>query len=322
MGRRPILAFTPGEPAGIGPDLAVLRKTDLPADIVIIADPDLLATRAQLRGRRWQVPLYGEGGPMTVLPIDLPYLTQPGVVDPRNASYVLRCLERAASGCLIGEFDALVTGPVHKAVINDAGIPFSGHTEFLAKQAGVAEVVMLLVTGSLRVALVTTHLPLRAVSDAITAERLDAVLNILARSLVQDFGILAPRISVLGLNPHAGEDGHLGHEDGDIIMPAVARAQAAGFSVVGPVPADTAFIPAQLIGIDAILAMYHDQGLPVLKAQGFGDAVNITLGLPFVRTSVDHGTALDRAGVGPVDLGSLNQALDMACQLASRRVRA
>ncbi len=322
VAKRPVIAVTPGEPAGIGPDLVALGDYDDAADWVFIADPALLEQRARLRGRMRKWPSYAPGvrGP-SVLAVPLARPVTPGVPDPTNAAYVLECLRRAAQGCLAGEFAALVTGPVHKAVINDAGVAFTGHTEFLAAEAGVGEVVMMLVAGSLRVALVTTHLPLAAVPAAITAQRLDAALAILGEALRRDFDVCAPRIAVLGLNPHAGEGGHLGHEEIDIIAPAIARARARGLFIVGPLPADTAFVASHVADVDAVLAMYHDQGLPVLKAQGFGEAVNVTLGLPFLRTSVDHGTALDRAGTGPVDVGSFASALTLARTLCEARGR-
>ncbi|HUW97857.1 MAG TPA: 4-hydroxythreonine-4-phosphate dehydrogenase PdxA [Acidiferrobacter sp.] len=321
--KRPVIALTPGEPAGIGPDLiALLDGDDSEVDWVYIADPELLAARSRLRGRPRRWPVYAPGvRGLSVLKVPLAYPARPGVLDVRNADYVLACLRRAAAGCLSGEFDALVTGPVHKAVINAGGHAFTGHTEFLAKEAQVSEVVMLLVAGSLRVALLTTHLALSAVPAAVTGERLDVALDILHRALVQDFGITTPHLVVLGLNPHAGEDGHLGREEIDVIAPAVARAQGRGLRVTGPVSADTAFVAGHLVGVDAILAMYHDQGLPVLKSQGFGSAVNVTLGLPFIRTSVDHGTALDRAGRGPIDTGSLVEAMALAKSLSLARVR-
>ncbi|MHB8253176.1 MAG: 4-hydroxythreonine-4-phosphate dehydrogenase PdxA [Acidiferrobacter sp.] len=319
--KRPVIAITPGEPAGIGPDIiAMLDGDDVEADWVCIADPRLLAERARLRGRSRQWPIYAPGvRGLSVLPIALNHPVAPGLLDSRNAGYVLSCLRRAARGCLAGEFDALVTGPIHKAVINEGGYRFTGHTEFLAKEAQVPEVVMMLVAGTLRVALLTTHLPLSAVPTAVTGDRLDVTLDILHRALVRDFGIARPRLVVLGLNPHAGEGGHLGREEVDVIGPAVARAQNRGLGVVGPVAADTAFVAAHLVGVDAVLAMYHDQGLPVLKAQGFGGAVNVTLGLPFIRTSVDHGTALDRAGQGDIDTGSFAQALALAKLLGAAR---
>ena len=314
MARRPVIAITPGEPAGIGPDLvALLDGPGEETDWVCIADPELLADRARRRGQRRQWPLYVPGARgLSVLPVALACRSVPGVLDVRNAEYVLACLRRATQGCLSGEFDALVTGPVHKGVINESGQPFTGHTEFLAKEVRVAEVLMLLVAGSLRVALLTTHLALSAVPAAVTGDRLDIALDILHHGLRRDFGLSAPHIVVLGLNPHAGEGGHLGREDIDIIGPAVYRAQSRGIDAVGPVSADTAFVPDRLRGVDAVLALYHDQGLPVLKSHGFGHAVNVTLGLPFVRTSVDHGTAFDRAGQGLIDTGSLTEALVLA----------
>ncbi|MHB1566822.1 MAG: 4-hydroxythreonine-4-phosphate dehydrogenase PdxA [Acidiferrobacter sp.] len=322
VARRPLLAFTPGEPAGIGPDLAVLLTPPPAADVVIIGDPELLAQRAALRQVPWNSPRYQPGAVgISVLPVALRHPVRAGRLDPRNAAYVLDCLRRAAGGCQAAEFDALVTGPVHKAVINDGGYPFTGHTEFLAHLAGDAEVVMMLATRRLRVALLTTHIPLQAVPAALTATRLEAALTILDRALRQDFGLTHPRLAVLGLNPHAGEGGHLGREEIDIIVPVLARLRAAGCDVQGPLPADTAFVAARLATVDAVLALYHDQGLPVLKAQGFGEAVNITLGLPFIRTSVDHGTALDRAGCGAIDGGSLDQALAMAATLVAVRAR-
>ena len=253
----------------------------------------------------------------------------PGALDPRNAAYVLATLARAAEGATTGEFAAIVTAPVHKGVINDAGVPFTGHTEFFAQRARRAVVMMLVATGDhgarnggdLRVALATTHLPLAAVPAAITRAALVRTLRILCDDLIAHFGIAAPRIAVLGLNPHAGEGGHLGREEIDEIAPAIAQLRAAGFDVAGPLPADTAFVPAQLARFDAVLAMYHDQGLPVLKHAGFGHAVNVTLGLPYVRTSVDHGTALDVAGSGNADVGSLVAATRLALALANRKAQ-
>ncbi len=321
--KRPVIAITPGEPAGIGPDLIALLDFDQAVDWVCVADPDLLDERARLRGRPRPWPRYAPGvRGLSVLPVALGRRATPGIPDPANAEYVLSCLERATRGCLEGEFAGLVTGPVHKGVINEAGHAFTGHTEFLAREARVAEVVMMLVAGSLRVALLTTHLPLAHVPAAVTAARLDATLDILDAGLKRDFGFASPRIAVLGLNPHAGEGGHLGREEIDIIAPAVARAQARGIQAVGPLSADTAFVRERLVGGHAVLAMYHDQGLPVLKAQGFGEGVNVTLGLPFPRTSVDHGTALDRAGTGPIDPGSMAAAMALAKALVNVRARA
>jgi 4-hydroxythreonine-4-phosphate dehydrogenase len=265
-------------------------------------------------------------GELRIVPMSLSAPAVPGTLDPRNAAYVLATLARAADGATSGEFDAIVTAPVHKGVINDAGVPFTGHTEFFAQRAR-REVVMMLVAagghgarngGDLRVALATTHLPLAAVPAAITRASLVRTLRILCDELIARFRVAAPRIAVLGLNPHAGEGGHLGREEIDEILPAIAQLRAAGFDVAGPLPADTAFVPAQLARFDAVLAMYHDQGLPVLKHAGFGHAVNVTLGLPYVRTSVDHGTALDLAGTGRADAGSLLAATRLAIELSKR----
>ena len=241
-----------------------------------------------------------------------------GRLDAANARYVLTLIDEAVAGCRDGRYAAMVTAPVQKSVINDGGVPFAGHTEYLAQALGARLPVMLLVAGRLRVALATTHLPLARVPAAITRGLLDATLDVLDEGLRHPFSIATPRILVLGLNPHAGESGHLGHEDRDVIAPAIAAAQARGIGARGPVPADTAFTPASLAGADAVLAMYHDQGLPVLKHLGFGQAVNVTLGLPIVRTSVDHGTALDLAGTGRADPGSLYAAIDLAGRLAGR----
>ncbi|WP_028009541.1 4-hydroxythreonine-4-phosphate dehydrogenase PdxA [Solimonas flava] len=326
----PRIVLTPGEPAGIGPDLAcAIAQASWPAELVAVADPALLQERAAAL----QLPLHLEtvdlsapprlrpAGALAVLPVARAAPTAAGRLDPRNATYVLETLRRAADACCAGQAGALVTGPVQKSAINDAGVPFSGHTEFLAERCGAALPVMMLATGGdrpLRVALVTTHLPLRAVADAISAERVLATLRILAHDLHTRFGIAAPRILVCGLNPHAGESGHLGREEIERIEPALAAARAEGIGARGPLPADTLFTPQHLTGADAVLAMYHDQGLPVLKYAGFGTAINITLGLPIVRTSVDHGTALDLAGSGRADAGSLRAALRLAIELATR----
>lgn len=319
-GRRPRIALTAGEPAGIGPELvARLATLDCGADLIVIADPDLLAQRARAIGIDIDVRTVFEDctaspNALCVLPFALRAPAVVGKLDPRNASYVLDTLARAAEGAHSGEFDAIVTAPVHKGVINDAGIPFTGHTEFFAERAG-REVVMMLVAGDLRVALATTHLPLSAVPAAITRVRLLRNLRILQHDLVKRFCITAPRIAVLGLNPHAGEGGHLGREEIDTIIPVVEQLRSEGMNLIGPLPADTAFVPSHLAHYDAVFAMYHDQGLPVLKYAGFGHAVNITLGLPYVRTSVDHGTALDLAGTGKADSGSLIAATRLAAQL-------
>lgn len=326
VSRLPRIALTSGEPAGIGPELcAAVARSAWPCELVCLGDRALLEQRAAPAG-----PLhfsdYGRGEPrahqageLQVAHYPLALAAQPGRLEPRNASYVLSLLDAAMAGAVTGEFDAIVTAPVQKSVINDAGIAFTGHTEYLARHSGVHRPVMLLVAGGLRVALATTHLPLRDVSAAITGALLREILDVLATDLARLFALDRPRIVVCGLNPHAGESGHLGREEIDVIGPALEDARARGLDVVGPVPADTAFVPAQLAGADAVLAMYHDQGLPVLKHAGFGRAVNVTLGLPFIRTSVDHGTALDLAGTGRADAGSLEAALSLAIGMAGRR---
>ena len=297
---KPVIALTSGEPAGVGPELCVrVARERHDAGLVVIGDRTLLAGCARIE----HVPL--------VRPVT------PGTLDPANARYVLAILDRAIRGCLAGEFAAMVTAPVQKSVINDAGIAFTGHTEYLAEHAGSAHVVMMLVGGGLRVALATTHLPLSDVPRAITVDSLGKTLRVLHSDLRRRFRIPQPRILVAGLNPHSGESGHLGGEDQQVIAPAIAAARAAGIDASGPVPADTLFVPERLKGADAVLAMYHDQGLPVLKYTSFGRGVNITLGLPFVRTSVDHGTALDLAGTGRADPGSMREALELAIELAS-----
>jgi 4-hydroxythreonine-4-phosphate dehydrogenase len=316
------LVFTPGEPAGIGPDLAVSLAQRPPAHpVVLLADRTVLAQRAEQLHLPWRVPEYapGQPAPLSLLHLPAPAPVQAGQVDRRNAAYVLDTLRRAVAGCLAGEFAGLVTGPVHKGVINDAGIPFTGHTEFLAELTHTPRVVMMLAGGGLRVALVTTHLPLRQVAAAITPQALEETLRILHAALRRDFGIAAPRILVAGLNPHAGEGGHLGREEIEVIAPVVARLRAAGMHLTGPLPADTLFQRKYLDASDAVLAMYHDQGLPVLKHASFGAGVNITLGLPFIRTSVDHGTALDLAGRGKVQDGSLRVAMATALEMARHR---
>ena len=324
MTRRPIIALTPGEPAGIGPDIVLaLAQRPLDYDLVLIADPALLAARAaQLRlpfaPGAWPRRA-GVNTAVSVLPVTTAHPVNAGQLDPANSAYVIECLRRAVRGCISGEFDALVTGPVHKGVINDAGIAFTGHTEFLAAESGAAQVVMMLAAPGLRVALATTHLPLAQVSRAITRAHLQGVLSILHADLRTAFGISDPVILVCGLNPHAGEGGHLGREEIEVIEPVVNALRADGFKLVGPLPADTAFIPANLAGVDAVLAMYHDQGLPVLKHHDFAHAINITLGLPFVRTSVDHGTALDLAGSGRADPASLEAAIAFAVEAVHKK---
>ncbi len=318
-----VLAITPGEPAGIGPDLVVqIAQQVWDRPLVAIANPDLLTRRAEQLGLSLTLLPADDASPvpagyLRVLPVPLRRPARAGVLDPANAAYVLETLEVATRGCLDGRFAALVTAPVHKGVINEAGIPFTGHTEFLAGLTGGQPVMMLACPG-LRVALATTHLPLRAVADAITSERLERVLRTLDGDLQRRFGIAAPRILVCGLNPHAGEDGHLGREEIEIITPLLQRLRDEGMDLRGPLPADTLFTPRSLEGADAVLAMYHDQGLPVLKHKGFGEAVNITLGLPVVRTSVDHGTALDLAGSGRTDPSSLIAAIEQAMAMTGR----
>ncbi|HEY5791178.1 MAG TPA: 4-hydroxythreonine-4-phosphate dehydrogenase PdxA, partial [Gammaproteobacteria bacterium] len=306
------IALTPGEPAGIGPDICVqLAQRDWPVELVAFADPGLLSARAAQLGLPLRLapvepgaaPRAQAAGTLTVAPVALEQPVSCGRLDPRNAGYVLETLRRATAACTAGQCAALVTGPVHKGVINESGVPFSGHTEFLAELAGGTP-VMMLACPELRVALATTHLPLAAVPQALTGELLERVLRVLDHDLRLRFGCAAPRILVCGLNPHAGEDGHLGREEIEVIAPALARLRAGGLDLVGPLPADTAFTPPRLRDADAVLALYHDQGLPVLKHVGFGRAVNITLGLPIVRTSVDHGTALELAGSGQADAGS------------------
>jgi len=325
------VALTPGEPAGIGPDLVVaLAARPWPVEVVAVADPDLLAARARSLGvplaiepfRREAAPRPATPGRLLVDAVPLRAPARAGQLDPANGPYVIETLRRACEGCVDGTFAALVTAPVHKGVVNDAGIPFSGHTEYLAALTGAPKPVMMLVAGTLRVALVTTHLPLRAVADAITRDEVLQAVRIVHDALVAQFGIAAPRIAVLGLNPHAGESGHLGTEERDVIAPALEALRGAGITTTGPLPADSAFTRQSLAGFDAVVAMYHDQGLPVLKHAGFGEAVNVTLGLPIVRTSVDHGTALELAGTGRADPGSLFAALALATDLVARRDRA
>ena len=318
--------ITAGEPAGIGPDLIIqLAQSGQLDDCVVVADPHLLEQRASQLGLplSWQenAPKQGKNHPGTlhIVPTKLTAPVQPGALNPANAPYVLNTLELAIDGCLSGAFSALVTGPVQKSVINDAGIPFTGHTEFLQQRCGVDQVVMMLACPGLRVALATTHLPLRAVADAITPDLLERVIRITVRDLHSQFGLANPRLLVCGLNPHAGEGGHLGDEEIRIIKPLIQQLRAEGMNLEGPLPADTLFTPRHLEQADAVLAMYHDQGLPVLKYRGFGNAVNITLGLPIIRTSVDHGTALDLAGHGNADAGSLLAAIDCARQMAAAR---
>lgn len=326
MTATPRLALTPGEPAGIGPDLCIMAaQRPHPAELVAIADPDLLAERARQLGLPLRLipfdpqtaPKAQRAGELHILATPLLQTAVAGELNPANSRYVLETLEHAGQGCLDGRFAAIVTAPVHKGVINDAGIPFTGHTEFFAELTKAPLPVMMLAADQLRVALATTHLPLKDVAAAITPQRLRQVLRILEHDLRVKYGILRPRILVCGLNPHAGEGGHLGHEEIDVIEPVLQELRAEGLNLIGPLPADTLFTPRQLDGADAVLAMYHDQGLPVLKYAGFGHAVNITLGLPIVRTSVDHGTALDLAGTGRAESGSLEAAIAEAIALAA-----
>lgn len=324
----PRIAISPGEPAGIGPDLVIaLTREPWPAELVVIADPEMLKVRADQLGTSIDIqpfsakhaPQANPVGQIKLLPEALATDVVPGQLDSANADYVLACLRRAVAGCMQHEFAAMLTGPVQKSIINQAGIPFTGHTEFLAKQTATRQPVMLLVSGELRVALLTTHLALREVPERVTAERLQSTLRTLHDGLRRHFGISEPRIIVLGLNPHAGESGHMGSEEQDIIEPALANLREQGMQLTGPMPADTAFTPDHLSAADAVLAMYHDQGLPVLKHHGFGRSVNVTLGLPIIRTSVDHGTALDLAATGRANPGSMRAALQLAIEIQTRQ---
>ncbi|MCW8888246.1 MAG: 4-hydroxythreonine-4-phosphate dehydrogenase PdxA [Gammaproteobacteria bacterium] len=323
-----MFAFTPGEPAGIGPDLAILiAQRPESHKLVAFTDPELLLQRSE----QLKLPISildadstapFSPGSLRVRPVNLATKAEPGRLNPLNGPFVLNTISTAVEETMAGKYSALITGPIHKGIINQAGTPFSGHTEFLAELSDTQRVVMMLTTPiksakvpELRVALATTHLPLRDVADTITEELLIEVLEILHHSLQQQYGIKQPTITICGLNPHAGEDGHLGSEELTIIEPAIARCRTKGMKILGPIPADTAFTGRQIDKSDAILAMYHDQGLPVLKHLGFGRAVNLTLGLPFVRTSVDHGTALDLAGTGECDLSSLLHAINSASLL-------
>jgi 4-hydroxythreonine-4-phosphate dehydrogenase len=308
---RPVIALTTGEPAGVGPELCVAAAqryaTDPRFELALVGDPSMLAARGAMRAG-------------TVIDgLRLAATSQAGRLDPANAKYVLATLDRAMLGLAEGRYAAMVTAPVHKGVINDAGIAFTGHTEYLAERSGAPQVAMMLAGGGMRVALATTHLPLAAVPAALTMPGLVAILRIVDGDLRKRFGCATPRILVCGLNPHAGEGGHLGREEIDVIEPAIAEAKRLGIDARGPYPADTLFQAKHLKHADCVLAMYHDQGLPVLKYASFGHGVNITLGLPFIRTSVDHGTALDLAGTGKADPGSLFAAIELAAELAARR---
>ncbi|MEN9465507.1 MAG: 4-hydroxythreonine-4-phosphate dehydrogenase [Pseudomonadota bacterium] len=323
------LAITSGEPAGIGPDLCIqIAQKEHDCELIVIGDPLLFLERAKALGLPLNLrffaasdaPKRSMAGELCVCPVALEASVVAGELDVKNSTYVLETLRIAVQGALDRTWDGIVTAPVHKGIINDAGIAFTGHTEYFRDYCGVPEVVMMLATEDLRVALVTTHLPLRAVADAITPERIERIVRILHHDLVQFFGIAKPRILVAGLNPHAGEDGHLGREELDIIIPTLELLRAQGLQLIGPLPADTLYTPKHLQNADATLAMYHDQGLPVLKHHGFGRAANITLGMPVIRTSVDHGTALDLAATGQADSGSLLTAIQVAQHMAKHRV--
>ncbi|HWI23512.1 MAG TPA: 4-hydroxythreonine-4-phosphate dehydrogenase PdxA [Lysobacter sp.] len=323
--RPPRLALVPGEPAGIGPELCVRLAQEPRTDCQLTAFGDARTLAAAARMLALPLQLLPEDaiasapGDLVLHEVSNAVAVEFGVADPRNAASVIDALRTAAQGCLDGKFDGIVTGPVHKAVVNAGGIAYTGTTELLAQQAG-RHVVMMLANDTVRVALATTHLPLRAVPDAINAEALARTLRILQRALHEDFGIAAPRIAVLGLNPHAGEAGHLGREEIEVIEPVLAMLRGEGMQLLGPLPADTAFLPAKLREVDAVLAMYHDQGLPVLKFSGFEHAVNITLGLPYPRVAVDHGTALELAGKGVADASSLFAAVATCARMASARL--
>jgi len=319
-GPAPLVALTAGEPAGIGPDLcAWAARRTFAGRLVILGDREVIAARARARGMAFDVPDYpGPAPPVSLLSIPVAKPVVAGRLDPANARHVLALLDRALEGCTRGELAAMVTAPVQKSVLNDAGIAFTGHTEYLAERTRTPQVVMLLAGGGLRVALATTHLPLAQVPAAVTRPLLRSVLRILDADLRRRFGVASPRILVAGLNPHAGESGYLGREEIETIAPVIAELAHEGLRVSGPFPADTMFTPRMLEGADAALAMYHDQGLPVLKHAAFGRAVNVTLGLPVIRTSVDHGTALDLAGRGEIDPGSLEQAIELAFEMARR----
>jgi 4-hydroxythreonine-4-phosphate dehydrogenase len=322
----PVIAVTSGEPAGIGPDvcLALARKR-FAARIVVLGDREMLESRARQLGLRVQLSDPGAGltpDSIACLHIPLSHPCRAGTLDPRNASYVISLIDRAIEGCKAGEFAALTTAPVHKGVINDGGIPFVGHTEYLAERTGAAQVVMMLVGGGLRVALATTHLALKDVPRALTRETLERTVRVLHAELIRRFGISTPRILVAGLNPHGGEGGYFGREEIEVIVPVLEKLRAEDFRLTGPLPADTLFVPDRLASADCVLAMYHDQGLPVLKYASFGKGVNITLGLPMIRTSVDHGTALDLAGTGRAEPESLFAAVEAAIEMAQIEARA
>lgn len=316
--------ITPGEPAGIGPDITLKTAQQAwPAELIVVSDPELLNQRAAQLGIPLSLEIFDVNKPsaqhrpghLKIIPVSLSETCHPGQLNQANASYVLRCLELATDSCLKNEAQALVTGPIHKGVLNEAGIKFTGHTEFLAHHCHAPEVIMLFVTDQMKVALVTTHLPLSQVPKAITAEKIINISSLLHRELQSCFKLADPKILVCGLNPHAGEMGHLGREEIDVIEPAIQQLRQKNINVIGPLPADTIFTEKYIKSADVILAMYHDQALPVVKYQGFGNAVNVTLGLPIIRTSVDHGTALDIAGSGQADADSLAAAIRVCLQL-------
>ncbi len=328
MSSFPVIAYTCGEPAGIGADLAIaLTASTLPYRLRVLGNQEVLSARAHQSGKAVkfielkpgdETPVHAPGQ-LAVQSFPLAAAVTAGKLDSRNARHVLALLDNALQGCMNGNYAAMVTGPVHKGVINDAGIPFTGHTEYLAEKSGTKKVVMMLTGAGLRVALATTHLPLKEVSAAITGDSLTEIITILHKDLVEKFGIAKPRIAVCGLNPHAGESGHMGREEIDIIEPVLNSLRAQGMNLSGPLPADTLFAQLRKQPADAVVAMYHDQGLPVLKYASFGEGVNVTLGLPFIRTSVDHGTALELAGTGKAETGSLLAAIRLAIELAAKR---
>lgn len=326
----PRIVVTAGEPVGIGPDLCVqIAKYQQQCELIVIADPELLQQSSDNLGLAIELEQFDSNQASSVapknklkyIPVKLAAPVQAGVLNKKNSQYVLASLQLALDGCLTKQFDAVVTAPVHKGIINESGVDFTGHTEFFAKGADVEQVVMMLATRELRVALATTHLPLNKVSEAITQQSLSRIIHIINSSLQQLACIEQPRIAVCGLNPHAGENGHLGREEIDIISPVIKTLSQQGIKLSGPWPADTIFAAEKYSDHDVVLAMYHDQGLPVLKQQGFGKAVNVTMGLPFIRTSVDHGTALDLVGTGKASITSLQAAIDMACEMAKKQLK-
>jgi len=321
----PVIAVTSGEPAGIGPDICLaLARRRFAARIVVLGDREMLESRARQLGFGLTLcdPDVGATpGSIACLHMPLPYACRAGTLDRRSACYVISLLDRAIAGCKTGEFAALTTAPVHKGVINDGGIPFVGHTEYLAERTGAAQVVMMLAGGGLRVALATTHLALKDVPRALTREGLERTLRILCSELTRRFGISTPRILVAGLNPHSGEGGYFGREEVEVIGPVLEKLRAEGLRLTGPLPADTLFIPDRLASADCVLAMYHDQGLPVLKYASFGKGINVTLGLPMIRTSVDHGTAIELAGTGRAEPDSLIEAVEAAIEMVQAEAR-